>query len=491
MNRPAAETPTGFDSSRAKRVLAVTCAATSMTFVDLTIVNTAFPDISRSFPAARLGDLSWIINAYAVLFAALLMPAGRIADIVGRRRVFLAGVALFTAASAACAAAPSLETLVIARAFQGIAAAMLIPTSIALVLPEFAPERVPLALGIWGASNSVAAAFGPALGGLLVELADWRLVFLINLPIGALALALGLRTLRESRDESARRLPDAAGTVALTAGVALVFLSIVKGHDWGWLSQSALGTFAAGLVLAAVALRRSFSHPVPVVELTLWKIPGMAAVNAASILAGAAMFSFILAGSLFLTSVWGYSVLDAGLAMTTGAGASAIASPVSGRLIARFGERPVLITGSLVFALTALIAAIALPRDPHFLTYWLPVGTGVGIGFGFVFPALSSAAAAITPPAKFASGMGLNMTARQIGGGLGIAVLVALLETESRPLIDRFSYAWLLCAATSAGVAIAAAGVAPRRRPAPDIADMDSSLPPNPAVAPAPAKAAM
>ena len=192
------------DESNARRVLLVTCMAAFMAFIDLTIVNTAFPDIARSFPESSLGSLSWVVNAYTILFAALLLPAGRIADLVGRKRVFIVGIAVFTLASAAAAAAPTLNWLIAARIVQGASAALMVPTSMALLLPAFPRERQPVAIGLWGATNSLAAAIGPALGGALVELVDWRLVFLVNIPVGILAVVAAQRVLTEQRSENAK-----------------------------------------------------------------------------------------------------------------------------------------------------------------------------------------------------------------------------------------------------------------------------------------------
>jgi EmrB/QacA subfamily drug resistance transporter len=442
---------------QAMRVLGVTCLATFMAFVDVTIVNTAFPDLERSFSESSLGSLSWIINSYTILFAALLLPAGRIADLAGRRRVFLYGVGLFTIASAACAVAPTLGLLIAARAVQGIAAAAMIPTGLALMLPEFPPERRAVAIGIWGASNSVAAAAGPVLGGALVELSDWRLVFLINVPVGVITLIAGLRVLREHAIAPGRQIPDLLGTAQLTIGIALVFLSIVKGNDWGWLTAATGGTLGAGAVLIAAALRRSASHPVPAVETSLWRIPGMAAINLSSLLAGVAFFAFILGGTLFLTSVWEYSVLEAGLAMTTGAFSSAIAAPLAGRASARYGEAPVTIAGAIAFVASAAVMTLALGTEPNFLGAWLPAGLLVGAGIGLMFPAIASAAIQGVTPQRLGAGIALNMTARQVGGGLGIAGLVALLSSNWSDPMARFDAAWLMCGAAAAGVGLVTA----------------------------------
>jgi MFS family permease len=207
------------------QVLTLVSVATFVASLDLFIVNIAFPDIERDFHGTSLASLSWILNAYAIVFAALLVPAGRWADRAGRKRAFLLGLALFTASSAACAAAPSVGFLIGARVLQATGAALLMPTSLALLLPEFPPERRQVAVGIWAAVGGAAAAAGPLAGGLLTQ-ASWRWVFLVNVPIGMVAIAAGLRTLRETREANAIR-GDMLGAVLLTAGVAALTLAIV------------------------------------------------------------------------------------------------------------------------------------------------------------------------------------------------------------------------------------------------------------------------
>lgn len=443
----------GGHESRPALVLAITCTAAFMAFLDVTIVNTAFPAIERSFRGSSLSALSWIINAYTIMFAALLMPAGRIADLFGRKRIFISGIALFTLGSAVCVAAPSLATLIVARAVQGAGAALMIPTSLALMLPAFPPERRPLAIGAWGASNAVAAAVGPGLGGSLVELHNWRLVFLINLPIGVLSLLAAARWLSEFRVATAKRLPDLAGTLALAAGIALVILGIVEGNDWGWASPATLAAFSGGALLTAAALVRSTRHPVPAIETSLWQIKGFAGVNVGSFTSGAAFFSFFLGGTLFLTSIWRYSVLDAGLAMSTGAASSAVFSPIGGVLMGRVGERIIVFVGGLVFAAACFWMAWKAQPQPDFLGVFLPGGILVGAGLGLVFTALAGAAVKGMPQERLGAGISMNMTARQIGGAVGIAMLVALL-TAGGNLYDRFIESWYVCGAVAAGTAV-------------------------------------
>src|SRR3954468_23766152 len=227
------------------RVAAIVSVGVFVASLDLFIVNIAFPDLQRDFAGTSLASLSWVLNAYAIVFAALLVPAGRWADRVGRKRAFLGGLALFTAASAACAAAPSVGVLVAARIVQATGAAILTPASLGLLLPEFPPEKRGLAIGLWAAVGGTAAAAGPVIGGLLVEL-SWRWVFLVNVPVGIAAIVAGSRVLREIREEGAER-PDLVGAGLLTGGVATLIAAIVEGPDWGWSDPRVLGLLAVAI----------------------------------------------------------------------------------------------------------------------------------------------------------------------------------------------------------------------------------------------------
>src|SRR3954453_22422687 len=238
------------------KVLLVTGVAVFMAFLDVTIVNVAFPSIKLAFPSSSLAGLSWVLNAYNIVFAALLVPAGRLADLVGRRRIFFVGMGLFVAASALCGLAPSAGFLIGARVLQAAGAALLVPTSLGLLLPEFPPERRATATALWGAIGGVAAATGPSLGGVLIQWADWRLVFYVNLALGAAVLVPARRLLVEIRDPDRGAVPDAFGIAHLAGGVGLLSLAIVEAPAWGWGSARVLVAFAfAALSLGAFVWR--------------------------------------------------------------------------------------------------------------------------------------------------------------------------------------------------------------------------------------------
>jgi EmrB/QacA subfamily drug resistance transporter len=451
------------------KVLLVTSVAVFMGFLDVTIVNIAFPDIEASFPNTSLGGLSWILNAYNIVFAALLVPAGRLSDRVGRRRMFFLGIATFLAASVVCGAAPSVEVLVAARVVQAAGAAILVPTSLALMLPEFPLEQRATATALWGATGAVAAAAGPSLGGVLVDATSWRWVFFVNLVIGAPALLAARRVLvRETRDEHAGPLPDAVGVVLLVTGVALLSLGIVKGADWGWGGARVIGSLAVAALLLVAFFVRSSRHPAPVIELGLLRVRSFAVANVGVFLFALGFYAVLLANILFLTSVWEWSVLKAGVAVTPGPLMAAISAPIGGRLSDRFGQRVVALPGGLLFALGCLVFATSTGATPHYASEYLPATLLTGTGVGLSFAAWGSAAVAELPHSRFATGSAISSTSRQIGAVLGIAVLVAVLGTP-RPedAVSTFHTAWVLMAipAANAGLLALALGRVRARDP--------------------------
>ena len=435
------------------KVMAVTAVAVFMGFLDVTIVNVAFPDIERDFAEASRADLSWVLNAYNIVFAALLVPAGRIADLVGRRRMFLLGVASFVTASVLCGVASSPEGLVAARVLQAAAGAILVPTSLALLLPEFPPERRATAVAIWSATGAVAAALGPSLGGVLVDQLGWRWVFFANVPIGLAALVPAARVLRETRDPDAA-LPDAVGSVLLVAGVGLLALGIVKGSDWGWDSARVLGSLAAAAALVPAVLLRSARHRAPVIELSLFRVRSFAVANAGMFAFSTAFYALLLCNVLFLTQVWGYSILTAGFAVTPGPLTAALTAPLAGRLSDRFGQRVVALPGALFFTLGCALFAHGMDVTPDYAAEYLIPTMLTGAGVGFSFASWGSAAVAEMPPARFATGSAVLSCVRQIGAVVGIAALVAVLEAApgGDPL-SGFVHAWTMMAVAGGVVA--------------------------------------
>jgi EmrB/QacA subfamily drug resistance transporter len=434
--------------ARRWQVLLVTSVAVFMSFLDVTIVNIAFPAIRASFPASSLGQLSWILNAYSIVFAAALVPAGRLADRFGRRRFFFLGVLVFLGASVVCGAAGSVEVLIGGRAVQALGGAMLVPASLGLLLPEFPLERRATATALWGATGAVAAATGPSLGGLLVDWQGWRAVFFVNLLIGLPALVPARRVLRESRDPQAL-LPDALGAALLATGVGALALAIVKGPDWGWSSTGVLAAFAAAALLLLVFVWRSSRHPAPVFELSLFRVRSFSVANAGGFVFSLGFYALLLCNVLFLTGVWGYSILRAGVALTPGPLMAALAAPVGGRLSDRFGQRLVAVPGGSIFAAGALLFALGIGEHSSYVADFLPATILTGIGVGLSFSGFGSAAVAELPRARYATGGAINNCFRQIGAVLGISTLIVIVGTPSpADALHVYHRAWALMALT-------------------------------------------
>jgi EmrB/QacA subfamily drug resistance transporter len=447
-----------YDAGHRRSAIAIACAGAFVVFLDTTIVNIAFPDIAASFPGKGRDLLSWVLDGYFVVIAALLVPAGGLADRFGHRRVFLLGIASFTLASLLCALAPSLELLIAFRVIQGVGAALVAPSSLAIVLDRFPVQRRAAGVGLWGAAAAAAAAIGPTLGGALVDLSDWRLVFLVNLPLGAAILLAGRRRLADQAQLDSR-LPDLPGAALLASGLALITLAIVEGNDWGWAAAPTLACLAAGVGLLAAVVVRGFRHPRPIVEPELFADRAFALGNLGTLLFSAGFFSLILGNVLFLTGVWGYSVLHAGLATLPGPALTTVVSGPAGRLADRFGHRAVVVPGTLAFAAGVMVLRSA-GAEPDWVGLWLPGAALTGIGIGLAFPTLGSAAVRDVADDRFATASAVNAAFRQVGAVLGTAILVAIVgepATLAAALsVSDDAYLFSALAALAAGAAVLA-----------------------------------
>jgi EmrB/QacA subfamily drug resistance transporter len=430
--------------TQSARLLLLAAGAAFLALLDVTVVNLAIPALGRAYPHSSVSSLSWVITAYATLFAALLAPMGRLADVIGRRALFRVGVGGFALMSAVCAAAPSVPVLLAARALQGAAAAAMIPASLAIVLTDTPVERRVASIGVWSAAGAFAAAVGPSLGGVLVHAFGWRSLFVINVPTGV-ALAAFARMVPQSRRRDAQ-LPDPVGTVLLAVGIGLAALGLSQSARWGWGDARTIAALAGGVTAGVLALQRSRRVPVPAIETRLWRHRTFALANATSLLYGTSLYAWMLLGVLVLTQLWNYSELQAGLAMTPGAITASIAALLGGRARGRTGPRTITFAGALTMAACGFVLAATLPRHPDFLGYWLPIGLVLGVGMGLVTTGTSTAAALSLPASSFAAGTGLNQTARQVGGALGIATLATLIGARPSAPPASFEHVYLFCA---------------------------------------------
>ncbi len=439
------------------RVLLVACFGAFLAFLDATIVNVAFPSIRESFPESSIDGLSWVLNAYNIVFAAFLVVCGRLTDLIGRRRAYAGGIALFTLASVWCAMAGSLELLVAGRVLQALGAALLVPASMAIVVEAFSSDRRAHAIGLWGATAAVAAGLGPPLGGALVELGGWRLAFLVNLPFGVLALVATRRTVVESRAPGRRILPDIPGALLLALALGLLNLGVIKGNDWGWSSPRVLAAFALAFALGAVFVRRNLRHRAPVVDPALVRLPSFRTASLATVLAGLGFYAYLLTNVLWLQYVWGYDVLQAGLALVPGALVAAVVAARLGPLAERVGYRVLVVPGALVWAGAYLWYHQRVGLEPAFWAEWLPGQVLSGIGVGACLPLLGSAALAAVPGGRYAAASALVSSARQLGGVLGISILVLIVGNPTGPgLVNTLRDGWLLSIVAFVLVAVVA-----------------------------------
>jgi EmrB/QacA subfamily drug resistance transporter len=448
------------------RVLVIVSVATLVASLDLFIVNIAFPSIKHDFSGTSDATLSWVLSAYAIVMAALLVPAGRLADLLGRKRLFMGGLITFVGASALCAAAPGPGWLIAARTLQAAGGAILMPTSLALLLAEFPPKQRALAVAVWSATGAVAAAAGPPVGGLLVQ-ASWRWVFLVNLPIGLVTAVIAARLLNESRDPDGKAFPDLAGAALLVLASSALMLAIVQGQSWGWTSVRVLGLLVGSAVLTAAFLYQSLRHGAPVLELGLFRSRAFSAANVASTLFFAAFGAMLLSNVLFLTRVWHEDILTAGLQISPGP-IMAAAFAVPGSILAGpYGQRAIASIGAVLFASGGVWWLTHVGLEPHYATEVLPGMLLGGAGVGFVIPTLASAVAASLPPARFATGSAIYGMTRQFGAALGVAVLIAVLGTPHQAeMLGSFQTGWEVMAGLAFASAIAAAAIG-RLRAAP------------------------
>ncbi|MET4924429.1 MFS transporter [Streptomyces sp. PSRA5] len=439
---PSASAPPSSSPPHSGLLLGILSLAAFMAGLDLFIVNVGFDAIGREFDGASLADLSWVLNAYAIVFAALLVPLGRLSDRYGRKAGFLLGVALFTLASAACAVSTSLWQLVAFRVLQAVGAAALTPASLGLLLSAFPPERRAGAVRIWSASAALAAAAGPVFGGLLVS-ASWRWIFLVNIPIGVLALVVAVRIVPDSKETTVTRLPDLPGAALLTGSIGLLALGLVKINDWSAARTSAV---LAGAVLGiAVFWFRSLRHASPVIEPALLRVRAFVWSNVTAIAFSAAFAANLLTAILWMQQVWHYSALRTGLGIAPGPLMVPLAAIVAAKLAARVPAGRMVAAGCLLCTAGVSLMAMSTDQSPHYASELLPGWLVGGVGVGLALPTILATATTDLPAARFSTGSAVVNMSRQIGSVLGISLLVAILGT---PLTydathEAFVHAWI------------------------------------------------
>ena len=405
----------------------VASIATFLVSLDTTMLFAAFDPLRHAFADASTADLSWVLNAYTVVYATMLIPAGGLADTHGRKRIFLIGVALFLAASAACGLAGSVGWLIAARVAQAVGAALLTPASLSIVLAAFPQDKRAVVVSLWGAVGGLAAAVGPSAGSLVIDHFGWPWAFYINLPLGGLALWRGASLLNESERSSERRRVDGVGMALLMLAVGAVTLAIVESDvpTWSRMELAIMGT--TGLIAAGAFVAWARRAKAPLVDLALFHNRTYRYVNLATLAFGTAFSMMFLSLFFYMMNVWHFSLPQAGLAVTPGPLLVMPTAIVTGRLATRLGHRRFLVGGSLLYACSSLWFLLVPGTEPQYLSLWLPGLMMSGIAVGLVLPSLSAAAVSRLPVAHYAVGSAVNQATRQIGSVLGVALTVALL----------------------------------------------------------------
>lgn len=421
----------------------IACIAVFLVSIDSTVLFAAFGALQQAFPEATPADLSWVLNAYTVVFATMLIPAGGLADAHGRKRVFLVGVALFLAASAACGMADSVGVLIAARVVQGLGAALLTPASLSIILDAFPKEKRTVAVSLWGAVGGLAAAIGPSLGSSIVDYLGWPWAFYINIPLGAVSLWFGAVKLREAKIGAVKARVDFVGMLLLIAAVGAAATAITQSESphWSVMELAALGGASVIAFGAFIAWARIATAPL--VDLSLFASRSYSAVNLATLAFGTAFAMMFFGFFAFMTGVWHYTLPAAGLAVTPGPLMVVPTAIVTGRIAARIGYRPILVTGAMVFAAAGLWMLLVPGSEPAYLTHWLPGLILSGLGVGMVLPSLSGAAVSGLPPAQYAVGSAVNQATRQLGSVMGVAITVLLVGHASLTRADFLPLYWM------------------------------------------------
>jgi EmrB/QacA subfamily drug resistance transporter len=444
--------------STGRALLVTLCVANFMATLDVFVVNVALSDIGTDLGSGALANLSWVLNAYAIVFGALLIPAGRIADRYGRRRVFLTGLLVFTLASAGCALCPDVWSLVALRCVQAAGAAILVPSSLGLVLANSPAEHTSRDVRLWAITAAVAAATGPVVGGLLTQL-DWRWIFLINVPIGLTTLLAGRRVIPPAQHRNIGRVPDPIESLLIIIAIGALSTGLVKGPDWGWDTPRAAAAWliaaVAGLAFLAVNRRAA----APVVDLTLFRDRGFTTANVGIALAGAAMATELLGLSLFFQQSWHWSAIATGTALAPAAVTTFTMSHLGPRLLPRLRPTQLTALGCTIAAVgqALMVLDIHLAHRHSYAVAILPAWLIIGIGGGLAIPTIIASGTAGLPAHASASGGAVVQMSRQIGSVIGTAALVAILGNTTGTT-HPFLIAWT--AATAIWLVAAAATVA-------------------------------
>ncbi|MGH2938722.1 MAG: MFS transporter [Solirubrobacterales bacterium] len=416
----------GSSSVDKNAVLALIAVAQFMVILDSTIVNVALPTIKVDVGFSEQ-NLSWVLNAYTLIFGGFLLLGGRAADRIGRRRIFMAGIAIFAGASLACGLSQSEGMLLVARGVQGFGGALASPAALSIILTTFkeGPERN-RALAVWGAIAGAGGAIGLLLGGVIVEVLSWRWVFFVNVPIGAAVLALAPRIVPESRSEFARKGGyDFGGAASITLGTIALVYTLIKADSWGWTSGKTLAGFAVAALLLIAFILIERRHPDPLVPLRIFKNRSLSAADGSLLVIAAALFGVFFFCTLYLQQVLGYSALRTGVSYLPLSLSLIFASALASQLVDRSGPKPVLSVG-LVIATAGFILLTRISGHDDYWSHLLPAMIVLGTGLGLSFVPITIAATNGVAAADSGLASGLLNTTQQVGGSLGLAILSSI-----------------------------------------------------------------
>jgi EmrB/QacA subfamily drug resistance transporter len=444
-----------------------------MIMLDNTIVNVALPTIQRSLDL-KISELEWVVTGYALTFGAFMLTGGKLADLMGRRRIFVVGLVVFTASSLACGLAGGATVLIAARVVQGVGAALMNPATLSIIVATFPARQRGTAIGIWAGVSALALAIGPLVGGIITERISWNWIFFINVPIGVLGIAAAYLLIDESRDTSHEQRPDVPGLVTSTVGLFALTYALIEANSYGWTSTRILVAFGIAAVALTAFLLLEHYQRLPMLELELFRNKGFSGANAVMLLVGLAMFGVFFYVSLYVQQVLGYSAIQAGASFLPWTLLIILLAPQAGRLSDRYGPRPFVVGGMIV--LTG--AMVLFARMGLHETFWdlLPAMLLGGVGMSAAMAPTTAAAMHSVRPDKAGVGSAVLNSMRQVGGSLGIAIMGAIVAASAAPggrdpeaFIHGFHHALLTAAALCvAGAVVAALTLGGRARQEPE-----------------------
>ena len=395
--------------------------AASLTGIAMSIMAVGYPALGDAFPGTSAPTLSWVTNIFTIVGAAVLVPAGALADILGRRRMLMVGTLIFLAGSVAGGLAPTVGVLIGTRAVLAVGSSVIQTAAVALLLATMPANRLPLAIGVWAVAGGTSSAIGPPVGGLMIQWLGWEWMFWLNVPFCCFVLVVVPLVYRESRPAEAGPLPDPVGGVMVAAATALVTLGIVQSDPWGWWDAKVAGSIVAGLVVFGLFVRRSWHHPNPLVELRLFRFPNVRRSNLAMLIFASSWFAMFFGFTVIVIRSWGWTPLEGGFAVAPLALFAGLSGVLIGRIAHRTGHRVFILPGTALYT-GATIGLWALLGDEPDAVVFVTGITVIGVATGMVFPSLMAAAVSDVPPAQHSLATGINFTSQRVATTIGVAL---------------------------------------------------------------------